>query len=302
MNSASITSNSYAYVAYGLGIRSTLPLPELVPKAAEIDVVIRLEQLAPLQLEPNTLERYQATPEAVYLFYKEVGTFLVQGGREIAVSPAPGVEERVLRLFILGPALGVLLHQRGLFVLHSSAIALNGTAIAFLGGSGWGKSTTAAAFHNRGYAVVADDLVAVQMDTGDPMVLPGFPRVKLWPEAAHYLGNDLDTLPQLHPYMEKRSRYVTEGFAPDSIPLKGIYVLAEGKSQRIERLQPQAAFKELVGHSYTVGLLKPTGTTSVHFHQCVKLVNSVPIYRLIRPQSLQELPALAEMVEAHLIS
>src|SRR2546426_9378375 len=37
----------------------------------------------------------------------------------------------------LGPVLAVLLHQRGRLVLHASGVALDGCAVAFLGGSGW---------------------------------------------------------------------------------------------------------------------------------------------------------------------
>ncbi|MBW4577935.1 MAG: hypothetical protein KME08_22130 [Aphanothece sp. CMT-3BRIN-NPC111] len=291
----------FSYLAYGLGIHSQLPLPELVSGEATTDVVIQLGKVTFCQSDLTRRESHtQVTAAEAKLFYKNVGTFLVRGGREIIIDPVLGVEERVLRLFILGSALGVLLHQRGLLVLHSSAIAVNDTAVAFLGGSGWGKSTTAGAFHRRGYAVMADDVVAVQMDAGYPMLFPGFPRLKLWPEAAVYLGDDLETLPQLHPDLEKRNRSTTEGFSQDFIPLKRIYVLAEGESQAIEVLKPQEAFKELVGHSYAVGLLKATGTTSSHFRQCIKLANCLPICRLIRPRSLLELPALTQMVEADL--
>ena len=241
----------YSYLAYGLGIQSELPLPELVPGKAQIDVVIRLGKVDFLEAENTNLERYTlATAEQVKLFYKDVGRFLVQGAREIIIDLLPGVEERVQRQFILGPALGILLHQRGLLALHSSAIAVNGNAVAFLGESGEGKSTTAAAFYSRGYPVVADDVVAVEMAGGYPMVFPGFPRIKLWQSAAVFLGEDWETLPQLHPGIEKRGRYVTDSFSLASIPLARIYILESGESRNyIELLQPQQAFKELMRHS-----------------------------------------------------
>ncbi len=49
----------------------------------------------------------------------------------------------------------------GFEVLHASAILLDGTAIVFSAWTGVGKSTIAAAFNERGFALWADDAVAL---------------------------------------------------------------------------------------------------------------------------------------------
>ena len=54
--------------------------------------------------------------------------------------------------------------MRGLFVLHASSVNMNGSAIAFSGFKGYGKSTTAMAFYNQGYSVVADDYIIIDFD------------------------------------------------------------------------------------------------------------------------------------------
>src|SRR5207245_2121597 len=122
----------------------------------------------------------RASAGSAALYWQEVGAFQITAGREIIVEPASGVEARVLRLFLLGPALALLLVQRGLLVLHASAVEVAGRAIAFLGESGQGKSTTAAAFHACGHPVVADDVVAVQIEDGGPLIYPGLPQLNLW--------------------------------------------------------------------------------------------------------------------------
>ncbi len=289
-----------SYVAYGLGIQSVLPLPELVAGEAAADVVVRLGEVDRLPPDGTGAGVYsEVTDEEVYFFWEEAGAFLVRSGREIIVEPAAGVEERVLRLFILGPALGVLLHQRGWLVLHASAVAIDGETVAFLGGTGWGKSTTAAALHARGHGIVADDVTAVRLDTERPMVSPGFPRLKLWPEAAISVGDDPQALSRLHPDLEKRARPVTQGFSSASLPLRRLYVLAEGESQRIALLQPQEALVELIRHSY-VSRLRQAAETPAHFLQCSKVVKTVPICRLSRPRSLPALADLARLVEEDL--
>ncbi|MEG8053162.1 hypothetical protein QP185_07710 [Sphingomonas aerolata] len=53
--------------------------------------------------------------------------------------------------YLLGTALGALLHQRALLPLHCNAIVHDGKAFLFCGDSGAGKSTLAAVFEARGY-------------------------------------------------------------------------------------------------------------------------------------------------------
>ena len=294
--------NEFSYSCYGLGILSVLPLPELVAEERAPDVKVYTDRVGRSPSRASAAGvHFCGTPGEAYLAYDEIGAFLVREGREVIVEPDQGVEERVLRLCILGPVMALLLHQRGLLVLHASAVAINGGAVAFLGERGWGKSTTAAAMHARGHGLVADDVVALDVgDTGNPMVRSGFPQIKLWPDAVVSLGVAPETLPQLHPQFEKRARRVARGFSHEPLPLRRIYVLAEDTRQKIEPLKPQEAFVELVRHSRATRftrLLEVTGTASLHFRQCARLANCVPVCRLKRPRSLSALPALVESVE-----
>jgi hypothetical protein len=112
-----------------------------------------------------------------------IGTFLVRDGREILVDPDPDAGDALLQLALLGPVLAALLQQRGDLVLHASAVEIDGAAVGFLGGRGAGKSTMAAALLRRGYPLLTDDILAVSLEDGSPRVLPGFPQLKLWPDA-----------------------------------------------------------------------------------------------------------------------
>ncbi len=290
----------FSYTTGGVSIHSALPLPELLGGEAGADVEIRMgrvdTQLSEASPKGTCL---RATPEEVCLSWEDVGSFLVRGGREIIVEPAAGVEESVLRLFILGPALAVLLHQRGRLVLHGSAVAVDGRAVVFLGGPGWGKSTLEAALYARGHGILADDVTAVDADAGSPMVFPGFPQLKLWPEAAAALGDGPETLARIHPMLEKRARPAGRGFPEAPLPLKRVYVLARGPAHEIEPLRPQEALVELVRHSYCARLLQALDARR-HFLHCASLANRVPICRLKGERSLSVLPDLAQLVEGDL--
>jgi hypothetical protein len=296
----------YYHFVYGLTIRSSIPLPEVVVvPETKPDVIIRLGQVG--RYPPNTLDRegyYSLTPGEAFFFWDEVGAFLVQHGQEIIVEPLSGVPEDIIRLPLLGTVLAAVLQQRDILGLHASAITLHGGAVAFLGPKGRGKSTIAASFYARGHALVGDDLSAVDVnDLGRPMVLPGFPQLKLMPEAATAaLGDDPAQLRQLISGYEKRARIATAGFSLAPLPLKRIYILEEGETLEIEPVKPQEALLYVLGQSYPARIFRqglPGQEAARNFTQCAIVAQQVPVFRLKRPKSLILLAATARLLEKH---
>src|SRR5688500_12575390 len=132
------------YVAYGFGIDSEFELPELAGADASPDILItrgRIERPA----DADGSDGYVRIDDETVVFETPHARFRIRSGRELTVDPAPGIPPASLRLAILGRAIGAMLQWQGLFVLHASAVARAGRAIAFAGDSGSGKSTTAAA-------------------------------------------------------------------------------------------------------------------------------------------------------------
>jgi hypothetical protein len=215
------------------------------------------------------------------------------------VEPSPEAEEEEIRLFLLGPALAFVLHQRGLLVLHASAASLEGKGVVFLGNSGWGKSTLAAALHARGFAVVADDAVALRVagssPSETPCIIPGFPQLKLWPEAASALGYDPERLPRLHGRIAKRVLETRRGFGRDPVPLAAIYVLMESQTLALEPISSREALLELVRHSYCTPFLPATDAPG-HFLQCAGVAERTPLRRLHVRRAWAALPDLEQLI------
>ena len=225
---------------------------------------------------------------------------MIQGGRQISIDADSRADHRLIRLFLLGPVLALLLHQRKFLAIHASAVSLGGEAVAFVGEKGMGKSTMAAALHARGHALVADDLVAIDTTAARPLAYPGFPQLKLFPESAALLDGDPGQLPKVHPEFDKRARRAIEGFPIQPLPLRRIFVLADGDVEAIEPLSARDGFMELVRHSYLLGWINATGTAAMHFRQATSLASRVPVARLIRRRSLHELPRVAQLLEDEL--
>ena len=290
------------YHAYGLNIQSALPLPELASGGGGADVNIRFECLKDLPLAWRDRGSWRVSADETSFRWPDIGTFAIRRGREILVDPRPGVDQRWIQVGVLGPGFAALLQQRGYLVLHASAVSIGGSAVAFMGASGWGKSTLAAALHGRGHPVVGDDILATDLGTGTPVVFSGFPHFKLWPQSVAALGGSWEELPRATPDAEKRMRPMPTGFVVGgSHPLARIYVLARGERTHIEPLTPRDAFLELVAHSYGIDWLHPVSGPS-DFSRRAELARAIQIRRLTRPWELKKLSTVADLVEQDVAS
>ncbi|WP_414584570.1 hypothetical protein [Scytonema sp. PCC 10023] len=283
------------YKAYGLCIASELPLPELIETEAKPDVIVRLGKVD----DSTGMQHDRGT-----YFQGEVagvGEFFIQRGREVIIDPVPGVEEALLRTILLGPILSILLRQRGLLVLHASCVHINNKAVAFLGGSGWGKSTLAAAFHTKGYDILTDDVMPIEFVCDRPIVIPGYPQFKLFPEALTCLGHNTEGLSPVFQNAPKLSYKFADGFQQTPLPLQRIYVLAKGTAHEITKLQPQEAFVELVRYTRAISLITDTEFMASHMRLCSELIKNISFCRFTRKPSLTDLPELVKLIEDDLV-
>lgn len=299
----------YRYTAYGLEISSEIALPEL-PKSSpdkEADLVIRWGKNNLSLPEPFEAWSYFHLEEnTTYLCWRIVGKFAICSGKEIIIDPFPDVEERIIRLPLLGPVLATAVHQRQFLILHGNAVAINNGAAIFVGASGFGKSTMSATLYKKGYPLVTDDVSAIKVNGSNvPTVVPSFPQIKLWPNSVESaLKEEAETLRKVHPEVEKRAFPAFDNFYSSICPVKKIYVLGIGSKPQIVPLQGQEAVTAIIANSYIPLLLQQDFIRDkhrmLHLKQCSELVNSVPIARLERPRSLELLNDVARLVEEDL--
>jgi len=289
----------YSYSAFGLGIQSDLRLPELAQGDATSDICIHVDQsaLTPDQI-PGQSRWIQLSQHEAALYMKDIALIRLRAGREVVVSPAPGVRESILRLCLLGPIIGALLYQRGNLVLHASVIHKEGQAIAVMADSGWGKSSLAAALVRRGYDLVTDDVTAIELAGEVPTVLRGPPRMKIAREVADQLNIPDHELFVIDPLVSKKEWQVQRRLARLHVPLQRIYVLGLANAVHVLPLHPQEVVIELVRNSYPTRVKQPGG--ALHLQQCAQLASQVPFARLHRTGDITALPLLADIVEQEL--
>lgn len=291
----------FTYLAYGLGIHSEMVLPEFTPAEVNRDVVVRLRRGD--NRPPNTNDRHSFIDLDVReakLHIEHIGDFLVKAGREIVVIPKPGADHRLMRLYIVGTVMAILLYQRGFMVLHASAVQINKRALVLLGASGSGKSSLAAALYSRGHDLIADDVSGVRIRRNSSLVVPGYPQLKLSSEAAVSLGLSSQDLFSLHETEEKLGLRIERGFSTQPATLSAIYLLSDEDAHKIKKLNPQEAVIELVRHSLPTRFSRPGD--QAHFLKCLNIVTNTPFFRLSMPSSIRWLPELARRLEEHFVA
>ena len=297
------------YSCFGFRLRSEIALDEIGraddPKDARPIVDIRLGPVSERLEEGGEVHAgLQAAGGEALLTVTETARYLVRAGREIIVDPLPGASQRNLRLFLLGSALGILCHQRGLLPLHANAIVVGGNAYAFAGPSGAGKSTLAAYFARAGYRVLCDDVCAIDLgDPGEPVAWPGLPRLKLWGDASTAFGHDNGQLDRVADGMDKF--HVTLPAMQDArpIPFRRLYLLGRaeaGETPEISRLRGRAALEAIMAQTYRALYLPVLGLTSRHFLICSALAARIHVYAATRAWGYELFDREAGRLASHL--
>src|SRR6476660_5148739 len=151
------------------------------------------------------LRFFRASDHSYYRFlYSDQTEFLVnKDGTELWGTWPESLTLEDAATYLLGPVIGFVLLLRGVVCLHASAVVIGDQAIALLGPAGSGKSTTAAAFSNLGYNVIAEDVVTLDDRENNFWVRPAYPCIRLWPASVVALFGADECLPKLTPNWDK---------------------------------------------------------------------------------------------------
>ena len=319
------------YLAYGVTLESNLSISALLPISAEgkqSDIHLVLGQL-PIwlvsSLYPGTQPSYTSNygddmgqpalrvwsvgqDTCLYFLYTDGTEFvLTRYGSNIWARWSEDLTLEDTLTYLLGPILGFVLRLRGTVCLHASAVVINDRVVVFVGDAGAGKSTISAAFAQRGYPVLSDDVVAL-VDRGDNfLVQPAYPRIRLWDLSVQALYGAPDALPRLvptHPTWDKRYLDLNQTgykFQSEPLPLAAIYYLntrSDGSSYpQIEPMSIKDSLITLVANTYTNYLLDRQQRAH-EFELLSRLVKHVPVRQITPHADIARLPQLLETVVA----
>jgi len=183
-------------------------------------------------------------------------------------------------------------------------VDVDGRAVVFLSGNSGGKTSLAAALMRAGGRLLSDDVLPLEERCGTLVGRPGYPQMRMWPaEATHFLGR-CDGLARVHPAYSKRRVPVGAGgfgaFCAESRPLSALYLpqrldSADGKCD-VSEVTPGEAVIELVRHSFSPHIVAAVGLQPERLSFFARLVQGVPVRRLLYPAGLDRLPAAVDAI------
>lgn len=314
----------FSYCIYSIRLKSNRAIPELSllqnSASAELEVLFgqipsdlgKAEEDATLWHVSQELDEHDQPSRVIYelqngdffrLRYADGTEFVLnrQCNQVWATWPESLTLEDTV-IYLLGPVLGLLLYLRGITCLHASAVEIDGAAVAMVGDSGAGKSTTAAAFAHLGYRVLSDDVVTLNEQGNAFIVHPAYPYIRLWPSSVELLYGKPDALPLLTPTWDKHCLHLIDRghkFSAEPLPLAAIYLLGDRSSSLsapyVEAVTPNESLINLVANTYANRVLDKQGRAR-EFELLGRLLNRLPVRRVIPHEDPKHLFKLCQVI------
>lgn len=295
------------YRAFGLNIEAEMELPELpiAPDKAVADLEVCFGD-APATVDGGTaIETGVTAAPGILLIDSKPARYLVREGREIFVAPKTGASARDIRAYVLGSAIGAVLHQRGILPLHANAVVIDGQAVAFAGFAGAGKSTLADHFRRRGRSVLCDDVCAITFDrAGKALAWPGIPRIKLWGDALAAFGRTARGFDRVLDGEDKFSLPFQAHPLAGPVKLGRIYMLTRAETEKaaaaVWPLTGFGAYAAINANTYRREFAAPLGMAGALFANVMSLLNSTPLFQVERRWGFDVFDEEVAAIEAHL--
>lgn len=286
----------YSYEAFGLLIRSPLelwPIESAIDGHREPDVEVVLSSALKSQSDAISLRGHTTETHV-----DGVCSLRVTGGTRIELGAEPEVDAATLASAATGPGLAILLHQRGLFVLHGSCARVGQRALCLCGPSGVGKSTLSSALLRRGHVLVSDGMTALELGSEGVRARRGPSCAKLWPDAAEHLGWKPETLLRVSPDHDKRVVPIPSR-APSSVALHTVFSVHAGEKPRVRLLAPGEAVVELLRQSFLIDWIDRESSAEL-LAQAGTMAASIDVAAFWRGQTLADLDPALQLLETAL--
>lgn len=289
-------------------VRSEFPLPEL-PETTGQDfaVSVKMGTDDPEQLASQGFERvfdwFDYHDRVVcwcdrkadeYLFvFPYTASFHITPDNLVTCYSLEGSSMQLLRHLLLNQIIPRLLGTRGRLVLHASAVTLpNGQSVAFLGNSGYGKSTLVSSFHRHGAQLINDDCILLECGNNGVTAIGGLVGIRLFPDSVNAVFNEATGFTDYTPYTDKQQLFLKEQAVdkpPQPCVLDAMFLLNDPKKESFDKIEiePVAGSQAMVAMIYSAFSLDPSDKKMIvsNFQNVGQAISeNLRIYKLQYPR------------------
>ena len=223
-------------------------------------------------------------------------------GKVATAIPARDTDEVTVEHLYINQVVPLALSRQGVPSFHASAVTVEGGTIAFLGGSGMGKSTLAASFALSDAAFLTDDSLIIEETVDGCFIQPSHASLRLWQDSVDALVQKEVSAAGAICYSDKARLLAGDALHYAGAPerLLAAYVLAwnEPAELEIEPLSGTERHMAWIENSFLLDI-KDKELLARHFDWTHRVSGSVPTFSLDYPREYGILPEVRAAVTLH---
>ena len=252
-------------------------------------------------LDGEILVTFHRTRDGYHIRFLDRADFSIDIARRcVTATPTPDIAVDASDLWA-NQVLPLLWSYEGKLVIHASAVQVDGGAVAFMGPTGRGKSTLAAAFANAGHPFLTDDGLVLEVEAERYLAKPNLASVRLFAdsEAAVLRTGSPDESEETN----GKTRIAAHARMPhheEPAVLRAIYVLRDASADAtgFRLLERGEAFDALIQHSFMLDT-DDRRRMRAHFGRIACLAERVRCFELDYPRRFAELDDVVRQVLSH---
>lgn len=283
----------YYYRVYGVNIESKIEVPEFEVIDSNSDIDVKLS-FGVVNKEINELitqgHRAKYEKQDMWFYIEDVAIFHIYNGDTVTIEPMGDKNNKMIKLYIMGSVMGMILLQRNMLAIHGGGIVIDGKGCIFTGQKGAGKSTITTALRKKGYKFIADDVCSINIGETNTINY-GFGYQKLCEDAMEKLGYNLNDYEPFRGDLNV-NKYIVPAFnefTKEEVPLEAVFELTVGDVDevKVEEILGANKMNKLIENVFRIEMLRYAGGMEPkYFKQCLDIAKSTKMYRITRPKEV----------------